>query len=52
MEGKLYQKIYQFNEGEITSTNFYSVLLNKIYPFCDGNGRTCKILFTNDNMIR
>ena len=52
IEDKLYQIIDQFNERKITSTKFYSMLLNKIHPFYDGNGRTCKILFTNDDIIR
>ena len=52
IKDKLYQVIDQFNERKITSTKFYSILLNKIHPFYDGNGRTCKILFTNDDIIR
>ena len=44
IEDTLYQIIDQFNERKITSTEFYSILLNKIHPFYDGNGRTCKIL--------
>ena len=47
IENNLYQIIYQFNERKITSTNFYSILLNKIHLFYDGNGRTCKILSGN-----
>ena len=34
------------------SRKFYSILLNKIHPFYDGNGRTYKILFANDDIIR
>ena len=30
----------------------YSILSNKIHSFCDGNGRTCKILSANDDTIR
>ena len=52
IEDKLYQIINQFNERKITSTKFYSILLNKIHSFCDGNGRTIKILFASDDMIR
>ena len=52
IEVKLYQIIDQFNERKMTSTKFYSILLKKIHPFYDGNGRTCKILFTNDDIIR
>ena len=33
IEGKLYQTINKFNERKITSTKFYSILLNKIHPF-------------------
>ena len=49
---KLYQIVDQFNERKSTSIKFYSILLSKIYPFHDGNGRTCKILFANDDIIR
>ena len=52
IKDKLYQIIDQFNESKIMSTKFYSILLNKIRPFYDGNGRTCKILFTNDDITR
>ena len=52
IKDRLHQMIDQFNERKITSTKFYLMLLNKIHPFYDGNGRTCKTLFTNDNMIR
>ena len=52
IEDKLYQIIDQFNGRKIISTKFYSILLNKIHPFYDGNGRTCKILCANDDVIR
>ena len=52
IKDKLYQIIDQFNESKIMSTKFYSILVNKIRPFYDGNGRTCKILFTNDDITR
>ena len=52
IEDKLYQIIDQFNGRKITSTKFYSILLNKIHQFYDGNGRTCKILCANDDVIR
>ena len=52
IENTFYQIIDQYNERKITSTKFYSVLLNKIDPFYDENGRTCKILFGNDDIIR
>ena len=44
IKDRLHQMIDQFK--------FYLMLLNKIHPFYDGNDRTCKTLFTNDNMIR
>ena len=37
IEDKLYQIINQFNERKIMSAKFYSVLLNEINPFYDGN---------------
>ena len=52
IKDKLYQILDQFNERKITSTKFYSIHLNKIYSFYDGNGRRCKILFANDDIIR
>ena len=51
IEDNLYQIIDQFNERKIISTKFHSILLNKIHPFYDGNGRTCQILFANDDTI-
>ena len=41
IEDKLYQTIDQFSERKITSTKFYSILLNKIHSFYDGNDSTC-----------
>ena len=52
IEDKLYQIIHQFTKRKITSAKFYSILLNKIHPFYDGNGRMCKILFANDDIVR
>ena len=49
IEDKLYKIIDQFNERKITSLQLQ---LNKIYPLYDGNGRTCKTLFVNDDIIR
>ena len=51
MDDKLYQIIDQFNGRKITSAKFYSIPLNKIHPLYDGNGRTCKILFANNDII-
>ena len=50
-EDKLSQIIHQFNERKITSTKFYSMFLNKIHPFYDGNSKACKILFADDDII-
>ena len=52
IEDKLDQIIDQFNKRKITSTKFYLILLNKIHPLYDGNGKRCKILFANDDIIR
>ena len=49
---RLYQIIDQFNDRKIISTKFDLILLNKILPFYDRNGRTCEILFVNDNIRR
>ena len=49
---KLYRIIHQFSERKITSTNLYSILLNKVHSFYQGNDRTCKILFADDDIIR
>lgn len=39
---KLYQLTDQFIEKKITSINLYSIPLNKINPFYDENGWTCR----------
>ena len=31
---------------------YFPLLLNKIHTFSDGNSRTWKILFANDDIIR
>ena len=51
IEHKLCQIIYQFIERKTTTVRFYSILLNKMHPFYDGNCRTYKILFANDDKI-
>ena len=50
MENKL-QIIDQFTERNITTVKSYSIILNEIHPYYDENGRTCEILFANDNKI-
>ena len=49
---KLYQTIDPFSERKSTSTKIYSILLNSVHPFYDGNGRMCKIPFANDDIRR
>ena len=51
IEDKLYQIIYQFSKRKNTPLKFYSIIIHKIHPFYDGNGRICKILFANDDKI-
>ena len=51
IEDKLYQIIDQFSERKITPVKFYLMFLNHIHPFYDGNGKTCKRLFPNDDKI-
>ena len=51
LEDKIYQTKHQFNGKKITPVRCYTILLNKIHPFFDGKGRTCKILCTNDDKI-
>ena len=45
IESELYRLLDQFNERKITARTFCDIFLDKIHPFADGNGRTCKILF-------
>ena len=45
IESELYLLVDKFNERQISTRTFCDVFLDKIHPFSDGNGRTCKILF-------
>ena len=45
IESELYRLVDQFNERQITPRRFCDIFLDKIHPFADGNGRTCKLLF-------
>ena len=45
IEAELYLLVDKFNERQISTRKFCDVFLDKIHPFSDGNGRTCKILF-------
>ena len=42
---ELYTLVDKFNERQITARCFCNTFLDKIHPFSDENGRTCKILF-------
>ena len=45
IESELYLLVDKFNERQICTRTFCDVFLDKIHPFLDSNGRTCKILF-------
>ena len=45
IESELYRLVDQFKERKVTARTFCDIFLDKIHPFADGNGRTCKILF-------
>ena len=45
IESELYRLVDQFNERQITPRTFCDIFLDKIHPFADENGRTCKILY-------
>ena len=45
IEAELYSLVDKFNNRWITPRAFCNTFLDKIHPFADGNGRTCKILF-------
>ena len=45
IESELYRLVDQFNKRQITPRRFCDIFLDKIHPFAEGNGRTCKILF-------
>ena len=47
IEDKLHELIDQFSDRKISHRDFYFTLLDKIHPFYDENGRTCKILFVS-----
>ena len=51
IESELYKLIDQFNERKITPRTFCDIFLDKIHPFADGNGRTCKLLFEDKIQI-
>ena len=43
---KMYQSIDQFRKIKINHRNFCFALIKDIHPFYDGNGTTCKMLFS------
>ena len=45
IEAELYTLFDKINERQIAARGFCNTFLDKIHPFSDGNGRTCKILF-------
>ena len=45
IESELYTLVDEFNERKISAREFCTTFLDKIHPFKDGNGRTCKVLF-------
>ena len=51
IESELYKLVDQFNERKITPRTFCDIFLDKIHPFADGNGRTCKLLFEDKIQI-
>ena len=51
IEDNLYQIMDQVNERNITLINFYAILINKIHPLYDRNGRTCKALCVRDDKM-
>ena len=52
IENKLYQRLDQFHEMKITPVKFHSITLSKIHTIYDGNDRTCKPLFSNDDKVK
>ena len=51
IESELYTLVDKFNERQITPRCFCNIFVDKIHPFSDGNGRTCKILFEDKYRI-
>ena len=42
---KIKSELYRLVDERQITPRFYDIFLDKIHPFADGNGRTCKILF-------
>lgn len=47
IESELYNLVDQYSNRYITNRQFCQIFLDRIHPFLDGNGRTCKILFSS-----
>ena len=47
VEAALYSLVDQFNDRTTSHKDFCRTFLDQIHPFWDGNGRTCKILFSD-----
>ena len=50
-EDRLYQIIYQFNDRKITLVKFYSIILNEMHQFYDGNAsrvRYCLLIMIKE----
>ena len=52
IEAVLCSLVDRFNNRRITPRAFCNTFLDKIHPFPDGNGRTCKILFDDKNFYK
>lgn len=50
-EDKLYKWINQFNDRKVTPVKIHSMVLNEIQQLYNRHGKTCKILFSNDNKL-
>ena len=50
IESELYILVDKFNKRQITPTCFCNIFLNKIHPFSDRNGKTCKIQFEDKSL--
>ena len=47
IKAELYSLVDKFNDRRITFRAFCDTFLDKIHPFADGDGRTCKMLFND-----